>query len=155
ARLRPDASVKSAQADMTLISKQLEKEMPAKDALWGSIVIDFKQHITGDVRKPLLILLGAVALVLLIACANVTNLMLMRLAGRSREIAVRAALGASANRIVRQLVIESSMLSLLAGIFGLIIGVWTTGLLVVMLPDTDAFLQLKDVQINLNVFCFA
>jgi len=154
ARLRPATSHKSAQAEMNVLATQLQKERPDMDSKWGIDVIGLREQATGDVRTPLLVLLGAVGLVLLIACANVANLMLMRAAGRSREIAVRAALGAGAMRIARQLLIESALLSMVGGALGLLIGLWAVRFLSAALPDTIAYSNLKEIRIDAPVFLF-
>jgi putative ABC transport system permease protein len=154
ARLRPSATLSSAQADMNVIAAQLQKERPDFDAKWGITIIGLREQAIGNVRTPLLVLLGAVGVVLLIACANVANLMLMRAAGRRREIAVRAALGAGAMRIARQLLIESTMLSAIGGALGLLIGVGAVRVLSATLPDTIAYANLKTVQIDAAVFLF-
>src|SRR5579864_9000577 len=154
-RLGPGATLESAQADMNVIAAQLQKERPAMDSKWGINVIGLREEAIGNVRTPLLILLGAVGLVLLIACANVANLMLMRAAGRGREIAVRAALGAGAMRIARQLLVESLMLSTIGGALGLLIGLGAVRFLSAALPDTIAYSNLKTIQIDAPVFLFA
>jgi len=111
AHLRPGADAAYAQAELTTISKRLEVQYPADDKGWGAIVVPLHDAVVGDVRAGLLVLLGAVTCVLLIACANLANLLLARVLGRSREIAIRAAVGASRWRIVQQLLIESSLLA--------------------------------------------
>src|SRR5262249_13980687 len=103
---------------------------------------------------PLLVLLGAVGLVLLIACANVANLMLMRAAGRGREVAIRTALGASAARIIRQLLAESTLLAITGGALGLMIGIVAMKILSTALPDTSAYANLKTVHLDSIVFLF-
>ncbi len=155
ARLRDGATIASAQADMNVLMPQLQRERPDFNAKWGITVVGLREQAIGNLRTPLLVLLGAVALVLLIACANVANLMLMRAAGRGREIAVRAALGAGAMRIARQLLIESTMLSAIGGALGLLIGLWAVKLLAAALPDTIAYANLKTIQIDATVFLFA
>jgi putative ABC transport system permease protein len=154
ARLRPGATISSAQADMNVIATQLQQERPDFDAKWGITIVGLREHAIGNVRTPLLVLLGAVGVVLLIACANVANLMLMRAASRGREVAVRAALGAGAMRIARQLLVESTMLSAIGGAVGLLIGVWAVKLLAAALPDTIAYANLKTIQIDATVFLF-
>jgi putative ABC transport system permease protein len=154
ARLRPGATLASAQADMNVISRQLQQERPDFNSKWGITVVSLREQVVGDVRRPLYVLLGAVGLVLLIACANVANLMLMRAAGRGREIAIRTALGAGGFRIARQLLVESMLLSLIGGAFGLLVGVWSISLLTAALPDTISYVNLKAIRIDSVVFVF-
>ena len=154
ARLREGATVASAQADMNVLTPQLQKERPDFNSKWGITVVSLREQVIGDVRTPLLVLLGAVGLVLLIACANVANLMMIRAAGRGREIAVRAALGAGAIRIARQLLVESALIAVIGGAFGLLIGVWAMNVLTTALPDTINYANLKAIRIDTSVFLF-
>jgi putative ABC transport system permease protein len=119
-RLRAGVRVQQAQAEMDTISHRLEQAYPADDKGWGAVVKPLREELVGDVRTPLLVLLGAVALVLLIACANVANLVLARTLSRQKEIAVRSALGASRSRLVRQVIGETVILSVVGGLIGLV-----------------------------------
>ena len=123
ARLKPGVSIAAAQRDLSNIAKQLEQEYPATNAATGAQVISLKEQMVGGLRESLLIILGAVAVVLLIACANVANLQLARGAARSRELSVRAALGAGRARIAQQLLTESVVLSIIGGVAGMAVAV--------------------------------
>ena len=128
-RLKPGVTVAQAQADLGIIAKNRAKENPDNNEGVNAVVVSLKEQLTKQSREPLLILLGAVALVLLVACANVANLLLARATSRQREIAVRSAMGASPWRIARQLLTESVLLSLAGAALGLFGAWWCIALL--------------------------
>ncbi len=118
-RLAPGSTLEEAQAEMGTIGARLAQEFPDSNEGWGIDVQPLHSEMTNSVRSMLLVLLGAVGFVLLIACANVANLLLVRASGRTRELSVRTALGAGKARLIRQLLTESVLLAVLGGVLGL------------------------------------
>lgn len=151
-RLKAGISLEHARAAMDTVARHLREEYPQTDAGLGVMIASLNEWIVGAVRPALLILLAAVGLVLLIACANVANLQLARAAARKREMAVRTALGAERKRLFRQLLTESILLSLLGGGLGLLVAFWGLDLLRSLNPGNIP--RLRAVSIDTRVFAF-
>src|ERR1700693_2410694 len=156
ARIAPGLTIESAQSRLDALVSSLQKEYPNDYPLqsaWTVRLVPLTETVVGNVRQSLILLLGAVGLVLLIGCVNVANLLLARASARGREMAVRQALGAARTRLIRQLLTESALLSLLGGIAGLAILVCVQGILLQIMRDSLP--RLNEVSINWSVLLFA
>jgi putative ABC transport system permease protein len=152
-RLKPGVSREQAQAELVSIAGGLPRDPRDKRREMVAQILPLKELVVGDIRKSLMIFLGAVAFVLLIACANVANLLLMRAASRQQEIAVRAALGASRRRLILQLLTESLMVSLAGGAAGMLLAIWGVPILLALAP-AGQIPRVQDIRIDGGVLAF-
>ena len=152
ARLKPGVTLAQAQSEMDLISRQLEREHPDSDSKLGIHLVTLREDLVSPVRPALLMLFGAVVALLLIACANVGNLLLARSITRHREIAIRAALGASRTRVIRQFLTESVLLATAGGVLGLLGAMWSTSLIETF--GSRVIPMLSGVEIDTRVLAF-
>jgi putative ABC transport system permease protein len=156
-RLKTGVTLEQAQTELSLIASRIEQENKQSHAGTGLRLVPLQEQIVGQVKPILLVLLAAVGLVLLIACANVASLMLTRSLGRQKEVAIRAALGASRWRVIRQLLTESVLLSLTGGAAGLLVAYWGVSALVAALPENqlNALPFLKSLHIDTSILAFS
>lgn len=153
ARLRAGVTAEQAQAELTRVARELATEYPETNSGWNAAtVVPLRTAIVGDVDQALVVVLGVVGLILLIGCTNLANLLLARGSARSREIAIRTALGAGRTRIVQQLLTESLLLALLGGVLGLVLSVWCVEAVLALSANTLP--RMEDVQIDGRVLGF-
>jgi predicted permease len=151
-RLEPGITLAQARAHMGALARHLAEQYPEIDKGTGITLVPLKRDVVGDVQPYLLVLLAAVGFVLLIACVNVANLLLVRSTGRTREFAIRTALGAARNRVVRQVMTESILLGLAGGAIGLVTASWGLGAALRLLPE--ALPRAQEVQLDTHVLLF-
>ena len=152
ARLKRGASLQQAQAEINTISARLEQAYPEDDKGWGATIVPLREDLAGDVRPALLVLLGAVAFVLLIACANVANLVVAKTLGRRKEIAIRTALGAGWRRVVQQMLAETLLLAVAGGALGLLVA--NAGIALIVAFFGDKLPQTGAVGLDIEVLGF-
>ncbi|HKU74406.1 MAG TPA: ABC transporter permease [Pyrinomonadaceae bacterium] len=156
-RLKSDKTVNDAQSELSLIASRIEQQYNDSHAGTTSRIVPLQEEVVGSVRPILIVLLAAVGFVLLIACANVASLLLTRSISRQKEVAIRSALGASRWRVIRQLLTESMLLSIIGGAAGLVIAYWGVPALVAVLPQSqlNAMPFLKSLNINAGILTFS
>jgi len=152
-RLRPGVTLEAAGQDVSIIERRIKKEYPGAFQSADASVASLASHLTGSVRTPLVVLFAAVGLLLLIVCVNVSNLLLVRVNTRSRELAVRTALGAERHHLFRHLLVESLILAAAGGALGLLVAFWSMDLVRVLLPASIP--RAADVRIDGGVIAFA
>jgi putative ABC transport system permease protein len=158
-RINPGFTLEQVKAEMATIAARVIERFPERsdflvNAGWTATAVPLREQLFGDVRAPLLVLLSAVGLVLLIACANVANLLLARAAGREKEIAIRAALGAGRWRLARQLLTESVVLALAGGALGVLLAFWTLRALLTLVPAETQIPILNEISLSTPVLLF-
>ncbi|HVF89112.1 MAG TPA: ABC transporter permease [Blastocatellia bacterium] len=153
-RLAEGVPIEQAQTEMETIAARLSEQHPESNADWSVRLVPLKEQIVGKIRPALLILLGAVGFVLLVACANVANMLLARSAARQKEIALRSALGASRSRVVRQLLTESLLLSSVGAALGLLAAYWGVDAIIALIPESMNFPRLDEIRIDTHVLGF-